>query len=311
MSEEPSPQVIEVEAGVRKERADKILSAHLAEHSRSRVQQLFADGLVWRDDEAITKSTRLKGGDTITYSIPPVKPLELNAVNIPLEVLFEDDDLLCVNKEPGMVVHPGNGTGEDTLVHALLHHCAGKLSGIGGVERPGIVHRLDRETSGLIVVAKSDRAYKGLSEQFLNRSLEKNYTAIGMGSVRGERGIIEEPIGRHPVHRHRMSVRENGRPSRSDWAVAERLGKVATLFDVRIHSGRTHQIRVHLLHLGHVLVGDTVYGFKAPQIPFEIPRVMLHARRLCLAHPVSGAAMEIEAPLPADFIDVMERLRSL
>lgn len=301
----------EVPAGIRRERADRVLSEHLSDWSRSRVQKLFAAGLVWREDEAIEKSTKVSGGDCLNFTIPPERLLELRPVGIPLEILFEDDDLVVINKAAGMIVHPGAGTGEDTLVHALLHHCNGQLSWIGGQERPGIVHRLDRETSGVIVAAKSDQGYRGMTRLFAERQLEKVYSALASGGpFEAESGTIEAPIARHPVHRTRMAVRDEGRSARSDWTVDEQLSGGFSLVRVRIHTGRTHQIRVHLAHLGHPLAGDSTYGFKARCSGMKFPRVMLHAAKLVFTHPLTGRELTLKAPLPDDFSDALSGLRS-
>lgn len=294
-------------------RADKVVHAQQPDLSRSRIQRLFDAGLVWREDEALTKSDKLFAGDTVSFTIPPPVPLELRPVDLPLDVLFEDDDLIVLNKVPGMVVHPGAGTGEDTLVHALLHHCRGQLSGIGGVERPGIVHRLDRETSGVIVAAKSDPAFLGLSRAFAERMTQKTYLALVSGAPQLPVGTIDAPIGRHPIHRHKMAVTPHGREALSHWEVLERYAKprgtrdeassrpVAALLRVRIHTGRTHQIRVHLSHIGYPVAGDPTYGFQANRWPGEPPpRVMLHAWHLALDHPVTGEPMVFEAPMPDD-----------
>jgi len=306
---ELAPAVLDIPPDQRRERADKVLAAHLSDWSRSRVQKLFAAGLVWRDDEAIEKSTKVSGGESLSFTIPPARPLELRPVPIPLEVIFEDEDLIVLNKAAGMVVHPGAGTGEDTLVHALLHHCHGRLSGIGGVERPGIVHRLDRETTGVIVAAKTDRGYQGMAGLFAERRLAKHYLAIASGRLPTARGIVDAPIARHPVHRLRMAVRPEGRSARSDWEVRELFEHPFSLVSVQIHSGRTHQIRVHLSHLGHPLAGDALYGFKPGKTGIDFPRIMLHAARLELNHPISGQSITWEAPLPPDFEDALIRLR--
>lgn len=304
------PESLQFEVGRHghRERADRVVQAELVDWSRSRVHKLFAAGLVWRDEDAVTKSQRLFEGDVLTVQLPPPRPLELRPVDLPLELIYEDDSIVVVNKSPGMVVHPGAGTGEDTLVHALLHHCHGRLSGIGGVERPGIVHRLDRETSGLIVVAKSDPAYQGMTVQFSERSLEKEYVAIVDLSRRaetGESGEIREPIGRHPIQRHRMAIRPDGRPAHSIWALKQKLNHGFGLMRVRILTGRTHQIRVHLAHLGMPLVADTTYGYRESrhsELPEGVfPRVMLHAAELRFSHPVTGEPMQLKAPPPADF----------
>lgn len=309
MFDEPT-QSFEVTADHSHTRADKALSEHLESLSRSQVQRLFAAGRVWYGDDVLSKSAKVSTGDVITFSIPEAVPLELRAVDIPLDVIFEDEDIIAVNKAPGMVVHPGAGTGEDTLVHALLHHCRGELSGIGGVERPGIVHRLDKETSGVIISAKSDRGYQGLAEAFAARSLEKHYTALVCNAPRLLAGVIDAPIGRHSVHRTRMTIRDDGRESKTTWKLREKFGTRFAWLNLKLHTGRTHQIRVHCLHIGHVLCGDKAYGYRPRQNDkVEIPRVMLHAARLELDHPVTGERLELLAPDPQDFISTAEALR--
>ncbi|KAF0096370.1 MAG: Pseudouridine synthase [Puniceicoccaceae bacterium 5H] len=301
----------QVTAMLHRERADKAVTRMAEGLSRSQVQKLFAAGLVWREDAALTQKDKVLEGDWINYTVPPPKPLELHPVEIPLDVLFEDADCLAINKPAGMVVHPGAGTGDDTLVHALLHHCQGQLSGIGGVERPGIVHRLDRETSGVIIVAKTDRAHQGLSHQFAERKTEKRYLAITQGTPSSSSGRINAPIGRHPVHRQRMAVVANGRYALSDYAVQEHFKEAAALVEFHIHTGRTHQIRVHAQHIGHPLAGDTTYGFRVSSFPTPVMRVMLHAALLKIAHPVSGELLELRAPMPPDFEATLAALRQL
>jgi 23S rRNA pseudouridine1911/1915/1917 synthase len=212
-----------------------------------------------------------------------------------------------------MVVHPGAGTAENTLVHALLAHCAGELSGIGGVERPGIVHRLDRETSGAMLVAKTDKAHRGLAEQFAARSVRKEYLALVAGAPALLSGSIRKRIGRNPRQRHKMSVVEpeqRGRDAHTDWQVVERFGDRAALVRCTIHTGRTHQIRVHLKAAGHGLIGDVTYGWKAdPRLPRQPGRVMLHAEHLVVTHPVTGRMLDLRAPLPEDFTEMMAALR--
>jgi len=206
-------------------------------------------------------------------------------------------------------VHPGAGTGDDTLVHALLAHCAGGLSGVGGVERPGIVHRLDKETSGVLLVAKSDAAHRGLAEQFAGRHLRKEYLALVAGVPRLASGVIERAISRHPVHRERMTVGEGGRPARTDWTVLETFGAAAALLRCRIHSGRTHQIRVHLKSIGHPVLGDRTYGWKPDPARATPPRVMLHAERIAFLHPITARPLDLRAPPPADFEGQLAALR--
>lgn len=264
---------------------------------------------------AIKRDASVYGGDVLEFEFPDVKPAELRAVDIPLEVIFEDKHMLAINKPAGMVVHPGVATGEDTLVHALLSHCAGSLSGIGGVERPGIVHRLDRETSGIILVAKNDIAHRGLAEQFAERSLQKEYFALVTGAPGLLSGSIRKSIGRNKQHRHKMAVveeEEGGREAHTDWQVVEQFGKIATLIRCTIHTGRTHQIRVHMKALGHVILGDVIYGWKPdPRLPKQPARVMLHAEHLVFAHPKTGKELDLRAPLPVDFEAQLTQLRKV
>jgi 23S rRNA pseudouridine1911/1915/1917 synthase len=296
---------------IRRTRADKILAGAFPAHSRAALQRAFEAGLVRRNGVALAKSDDVKAGDTLEFVLPEIVPAELRPVAIPLGVLYEDEHLLAINKASGMVVHPGVGTGEDTLVHALLAHCAGGLSGVGGVERPGIVHRLDKETSGVLLVAKNDAAHRGLSEQFAGRHLRKEYLALVSGVPRLQSGVIERAISRHPVHRERMTVGEGGRPARTDWTIVKAFGDRAALLRCRIHSGRTHQIRVHLKSIGHPLLGDKVYGWKPdPALPAP-PRVMLHAERIAFLHPITARPLDVRAPLPEDFEQLLAALRNM
>ncbi|WP_415907662.1 RluA family pseudouridine synthase [Oleiharenicola sp. Vm1] len=305
------PQIYIVPEGSRRERTDKVLAHAFPEHSRAAIQRAIAAGLVKVNGKVAAQSDDVRGGQAIEFSLPEVKPAELKPVDIPLDVIFEDKHLIVLNKPAGMVVHPGVGTGEDTLVHALLAHCAGELSGVGGVERPGIVHRIDKETTGLLVVAKNDAAHRALSDQFASRTLLKEYVALVSGVPKAMSGVIDRAIARHPVHRHRMTTGEGGRPARTDWVVLEKFGEAAALVRCRIHSGRTHQIRVHLKSIGHPLLGDPTYGWKQhPAMP-AVPRVMLHAEHLVLTHPVSGKILDLRAPLPADFEALLGALRKL
>jgi len=300
-----------VPAGGRRGRADKVLAQAFPEHSRAAIQRAMEAGLVKVDGKVIGQSQEVNPGQMIEFSLPEVVAAELRAVDIPLDVIFEDKHLIVLNKAAGMVVHPGTGTGEDTMVHALLAHCAGGLSGIGGVERPGIVHRLDKDTSGLLVVATNDAAHRALADQFASRTLKKEYLALVSGVPRTASGSIDRSIARHPVHRHRMTTGEGGRPSRTDWAVEKKFGDQAALLRCRIHTGRTHQIRVHLKSLGHPLLGDTTYGWKQQAALPVSPRVMLHAEHLVFSHPVNGKIMDLTAPLPKDFKMMLAALRKL
>lgn len=304
-----------VPEGIRLLRADKALALSHREHSRVAFHRAFDAGLVTRRGQVIGRDTSVAGGDVLEFSFPDLKPAELKAVEIPLEVIFEDKHLLAVNKSAGMIVHPGAGTGEDTLVHALLAHCKGGLSGVGGVERPGIVHRLDRETSGIILVAKTDRAHRGLAEQFSQRSLQKEYLALVTGGPALLSGSVTKAIGRNKQHRHKMAAMEaeqGGRDAHTDWEVVERFGDVATLVRCTIHTGRTHQIRVHMKALGHILLGDAVYGWKPdPRLARQPGRVMLHAEHLVFNHPITGKTIDLRAPLPADLAALVVQLRQL
>lgn len=309
-----SDTIYTVPPGVRTARADKLLARAFPEHSRVALQRAFDAGLVRLGDRVIKRDQTVTGGDAIAFGMPALKPAELKAVDIPLEVLFEDKHLLAINKTAGMIVHPGAGTGEDTLVHALLAHCKGSLSGVGGVERPGIVHRLDRETSGIILVAKSDKAHRGLAEQFAERALQKEYLALVAGAPGLMSGSIRKPIGRNKQHRHKMTVvetDEGGRDAHTDWEVVEKFGQVGALIRCLIHTGRTHQIRVHLKSIGHILLGDEVYGWKPdPRLKQQPARVMLHAEHLIFTHPVTHKEIELRAPLPKDFSAMVKVLRA-
>jgi 23S rRNA pseudouridine1911/1915/1917 synthase len=301
-----------VPEGVQSLRADKVLAMGFAEHSRTAFHRAFDAGLVTINGVAVKRHHPVSSGDVIAFSLPETKPSEVKGVDIPLDVLFEDKHLLAVNKPAGMVVHPGAATGENTLVHALLAHCAGDLSGIGGVERPGIVHRLDKETTGVIVVAKTDPAHRALADQFATRTLTKEYLALVSGVPQLLSGIIDRGIARHPVHRHRMTVGEGGRPARTAWERVAAFGTVAALVRCRIFTGRTHQIRVHLKSIGHPVLGDALYGWRPhPLLAVQPARVMLHAEHLELVHPATGKTLDLRAPLPEDFVSILAALRGL
>jgi len=298
----------------RRSRADKVLARAFPEHSRVLLQRAFAAGLVRRNGGVITQKEQVRAGDRLECELPAVQPSVLRAQDIPLAVIYEDEHLLAIDKPPGMVVHPGAGTGEDTLVHALLSHCRGSLSGVGGVERPGIVHRLDKETSGVLIAAKTDAAHRGLAAQFAGRSVLKEYLALVSGVPALLAGSIRQPIGRHSRQRHRMAVvpeESGGRAAHTDWKLVESFGRAAALVRCTLHTGRTHQIRVHLRSIGHPLQGDASYGWKAdPNLP-RPPRTMLHAEHLAVAHPVTGRPLDLRAPPPADFGAMAAALRAL
>lgn len=296
-------------------RADKALSAFLSgEISRSRLEESFDKGEVKINGEAIPKKRLLEGGEIVEVILPELPPVCVNPVDIPVEILYEDEDVVIVNKPAGMTVHPGSGTGEDTLVHAMMFHCKGNLSMAGGALRPGIVHRLDKETSGIMIMAKTDIAYYRLVKAFSERDMEKHYLALvcGVPSVRS--GSIKKAITRHPEFRTKMCVTNdtNGRDAHTDWEMIESFGSDAALLKCRIHTGRTHQIRVHLTSIGFPILGDYTYNFQKNKMKkIEPPqRVMLHAYSLKMAHPTKeDVELSFVAEPPADFKNLIEKLR--
>ena len=296
--------VTQAHAGLR---LDRFLALELADFSRSRLQALILGGFVKLNEQEPRTREVVKSGDVVRVTVPALEKIEAAAEEIALEIIFEDDYLLVIDKPAGMVVHPGAGNQEHTLVNALLHHCQ-TLSGIGGKERPGIVHRLDKETSGCLVVAKNDTAHRELSKQFAARTMKKIYLALVAGRLRKPAGFIDAPIARHPVHRQRMSVAKSsrGRSAMTEYKVV-RSGAEMSLVECALHSGRTHQIRVHLHHLGHPVMGDKLYAAKFAK---TFPRQMLHAWKLGFTHPATGEWKEFEAPLPRDFVEAIERLGS-
>ena len=298
-------------------RLDAWLARQLPALSRSRLQALIDDGHVLLDGAPARPSARLRPGQAVRVQVPAPVAAEPQPEDIPIAVVHEDAHLLVVNKPAGLVVHPGAGTSRGTLVNALLGHVH-DLSGVGGVLRPGIVHRLDRGTSGLLVVAKDDETHRSLVRQFAGRTVEKEYRALVLGTPARASGEIDSPIGRDPVHRKRMSVRApRGREARTSWRVEESFDGAA-LLRVRIHTGRTHQIRVHLASIGHPVAGDPVYGGKrtltsgrgaAREAFASLDRPALHAARLAFTHPATGERLAFEAPLPADLESVLALLR--
>ena len=284
-------------------RPDKFLAELFPDVNRSRIQRAIEYGEILINGVPVVKKQRFEPGDHVKLILPPLTSDVPQAVSIPLDVVFEDEEIIVVNKAPGMVTHPGNGTGEDTLVHALLAHCGGKLSRINGEDRPGIVHRLDKDTSGLIVAAKTDVACRRLIDTFKSRELTKEYLALACGCPDKQSGTIETGIARHPTRRTRMSVVDDGKEARTDWEVKASRAPV-TLFRCHIHTGRTHQIRVHLSHLGHPIIGDRLYGFHPSRISglkLKAARPLLHAWRLAFSHPVTQEALQFEISPPTDF----------
>ncbi len=301
-------------------RLDVFLSGKYPSLSRSQVKKMIEDGEIRINGSVVSKAgLKLKAGDVVEFIIRPAQPWQVTAQDIPLQILYEDRHLLVINKPAGMVVHPAPGHREGTLVNAILHHC-GDLSGIGGVIRPGIVHRLDQDTSGILLVAKDDETHRHLSGQFKDHSVGKTYQALVFGSPPENEGMISLPVGRHPEDRKKMSTRSRrGKEAVTRWRVAARYGEV-TLLAVDIETGRTHQIRVHLSAAGYPVVGDRVYGGKGrlasvrdPALRARLsmlPRQALHAWRIVFVHPRDSRKMEFVAPLPEDMRDLMDYLAS-
>ncbi len=307
-------QTVTVKTSLPMERLDTYLRTEFPAVSRGTIQRLIEQGHIRVNGRTVKPTHHPVAGDVVEVHWPDARPAEAQPEEIPLDILFEDKDLLVLNKPPGLVVHPAAGHEEHTLVNALLHHCAGELSGIGGVARPGIVHRLDKETSGCLVVAKTDTAHLALAEQFAGRTMEKTYHAIVCGEVTREQGEIRAAIARHPSHRKRMAVTDGqGREAWTSYRVLERL-RSATLVEALLHTGRTHQIRVHFQHLGFPVAGDTTYGSRQNARLIEVtghtaPRQMLHAYKLGFMHPRKKKKLSFEAPWPKDFEAALEALR--
>jgi 23S rRNA pseudouridine1911/1915/1917 synthase len=295
-----------VTAGESPKRLDLFLANREPTLSRSALQRLITDGRITLNGQPVRPSQKIKPGDRIVLDVPRPEPLELKPEAIPLEVLFEDDSLVVLNKPAGLVVHPAPGHWTGTLVNALLHHFqrpGGSLSSIGGKERPGLVHRLDKETSGVLVVAKTDQAHRTLAAQFKQHSIIRVYEALVWGAMKKREGVVELAIGRDVKERKKFSARTaRPKPSATAYKVIQRLGVSATRVELLPRTGRTHQIRVHLLSLGHPVLGDTVYGGRKVKMLGDatIPRIMLHARTLGFRHPVTGESMEFTTPPPPD-----------
>ncbi len=281
------------------ERLDKFLCAQLPEQSRSYLQRIIRDGCVLVNGRPVKASFRMDEGDEVFIDLPELKEPEIPAEDIPLDILYEDDSLLFVNKPKGMVVHPSAGHYTGTLVNAVLYHCQGQLSGINGVLRPGIVHRIDRDTTGVIVVCKTDQAHNCVAEQLRAHTVTRSYRAVVSGVIREDEGVVDAPIGRHPTQRKKMAVNEkNGKHAVTHYQVLERYTD-RTYIECRLETGRTHQIRVHMACIHHPLLGDTVYG--PEKNPYHLEGQALHARVLGLIHPKTGDYLEVEAPMPEYF----------
>lgn len=309
-------EIISVAKSLPSERLDTFLRRQFPAVSRGTIQRLIEQGHIRVNGLIVKPTHRPRAGEKVQVQWPEARPAEAQPEKIPLDILFEDEALLVLNKPAGIVVHPSAGHDEHTLVNALLNHCEGQLSGIGGVARPGIVHRLDKETSGCLVVAKNDETHMALSAQFAGRQVEKIYHAIVCGVLPRNEGNIRASIARHPSHRKRMAVRDDdsGRAGHTGFRVLERL-RESTLVEALLHTGRTHQIRVHFQFIGYPVAGDEIYGQRQTRrlielTGYEPPRVLLHAHNLAFIHPRSGKKLHFEAPRPADFVDGIRFLKA-
>lgn len=291
------------------ERLDKFLSAMLPDQSRSYLQKIIKDGNVLVNGEPKKSSYRLEDGDEVTADLPELKSPDIEPENIPLDILYEDDSILMVNKPKGMVVHPSAGHYTGTLVNAVLRHCQGQLSGINGVSRPGIVHRIDKDTTGVLVVCKNDAAHNAVAAQLKEHSITRKYRAIVHGVIKEDEGTVDAPIGRHPTERKKMaSGVKNGKRAVTHYRVLERF-QGYTYVECQLETGRTHQIRVHMASIHHPLLGDTVYG--PAKDSHHLEGQTLHAMVLGLIHPVTGEYLEVEAPLPEYFENLLKKFRAM
>ena len=301
------PEILQAGAEAAGERLDSFLAKSLPELTRSAAQRLIEGGRVAVDGRPAAKSCRLSGGEAVSVILPEPEPLDAAPQAIALDVVYEDGDVIVVNKPVGMVVHPAPGHPNGTLVNALLYHCGRSLSGVGGALRPGIVHRIDRDTGGLIIAAKNDAAHLALSSQLQDHTLARTYEALVTGNLREDRGTVDAPIGRHHADRKKMAVTDRGgRAAVTHWEVLERF-QGFTHVRCRLETGRTHQIRVHMAHLGHPICGDTVYGARKP-VP-GLTGQCLHAVGLRFIHPRTGEAVELSCPLSDAFTALLEKLR--
>ena len=288
------------------QRIDRYLTEMLPEQSRSFFQKLIRDGFVMVNHIIVKVNYRLKTGDVIEIDIPDAVPTEIVPENIPLDILYEDDDLLIVNKPKGMVVHPAVGHSTGTLVNAIMYHCQGNLSGINGEIRPGIVHRIDKDTTGSLIICKNDEAHRNIAEQIKEHSVTRRYVGVVAGTFSEESGTVEGAIGRHPNDRKRMTINEkNGKPAVTHYCVLQTL-KGASFMEFELETGRTHQIRVHMASISHPLLGDTVYGNS--KNPYKLQGQALHARTIGFIHPTTGEYIEVSAPIPEYMTELVRKL---
>lgn len=297
---------LEADENYMDERVDKFLSMMMPEQSRSYLQKIIKEGSVLVNGNPVKASYRMDAEDEVVIDLPELKEPEILAEDIPLDILYEDADLLMVNKPKGMVVHPSAGHQSGTLVNAVMYHCRDQLSGINGVMRPGIVHRIDKDTTGALVICKNDFAHNHVAEQLKVHSITRKYRAIVHGVIKEEEGTVDAPIGRHPIERKKMAVNEkNGKRAVTHYRVLKRFAN-HTYIECQLETGRTHQIRVHMAHLHHPILGDTVYG--PEKNPYHLEGQTLHAQILGLIHPVTGEYVEVEAPLPEYFNKLLLKL---
>ena len=288
-------------------RLDKYLAEQFPEQTRSYLQKLIKDGEVLVNGKNVKTGYQLSKGDEVSVNIPEPKELDVEPQKMDLDIVYEDEDVILINKPKGMVVHPAPGHTTDTLVNGLLYHCKDNLSGINGVARPGIVHRIDRDTTGILIVCKNDMSHNSIAAQLKEHSINRRYRALVHGNLKEDTGTIEGPIGRHPIDRKKMAINErNGKPAVTHYTVLERFGNY-TLIECKLETGRTHQIRVHMTSIGHPLVGDEVYG--PAKCPFKLQGQSLHAMVLGFVHPRTGEYMEFSADLPEYFEDLLRKLR--
>lgn len=288
-------------------RVDRFLVDNMEGYTRSSLQRLLDEGNVLVGNSPVAKNYKCKQGDVISVSVPDAKPLDLEAQNIPLDIVYEDHDLLVVNKQKGMVVHPANGNPDGTLVNALMYHCGDSLSGINGIIRPGIVHRIDKDTSGLLIVAKNDAAHVGLAQQIKDHSFTRAYEAVVYGNVKEDEGTVNLPIGRNPKDRKKMAVvKANSKPAVTHYQVLERFGDFTHIRCV-LETGRTHQIRVHMAYIGHPVAGDGVYGPR--KVITELEGQCLHAKQIGFVHPITNKYLEFDSELPDYFTKFISKIR--
>ena len=300
--------IITLKSDISGVRIDKFISDNLENQSRSYVQKLIEDGLVTLNEKPVKAKYKVKIGDEFNIVIPEAEELDIVAEDIPLDIIYEDNDILVVNKPKGMVVHPAPGHYTGTLVNAIMYHCKDNLSGINGVLRPGIVHRIDMNTTGSLLVCKSDKAHQIMADKFKVHDLTRKYHCIVHGNIKEDEGVINAPIGRHPIDRKKMSTKcKNGRNAITHYKVLKRFGNY-TYVECQLETGRTHQIRVHMASIGHPVLGDDVYG--PSKCPFKLDGQTLHAKILGIEHPITGEYMEFDAPLPEYFEKLLKKLEN-